>query len=247
MFKVRAFVARTFILYSPFFYFAQKTKVDFAPSYKELNWATTLKDDSFKRKLYIGIGLLTAVLICFPFFFQHIELREGRVLNDIILQQLTARDVSIPIFTIIWSMTILFFVRSVQSPTLFLTFMYGFILLSVSRFITISMVPLNPPHDLIPLVDPISNSFYGKSFITKDLFYSGHTSAQCLFFLCFRRKLDKLIALFCTIAVGFLVLVQHVHYTIDVVAAPVFTIICFYIAKKIVNSKPISIIEPIER
>ena len=218
-----------------------------APSYNELTWVDTMKDDSFKIKLYIGIGLLLTVLISFPFFFQHIELREGAVLNDVVLDYLSPRDASIPIFTIIWTMTALFFVRSVQSPTLFLTFMYGFILLSVSRFATISLVALNPPNGLIPLVDPISNSFYGKSFVTKDLFYSGHTSAQCLFFLCFRRKLDRLIALFCTIAVGFLVLVQHVHYTIDVIAAPVFTIICYFIAKKIVNSKPKSIIESIER
>ena len=205
-----------------------------------------MKDFSFRLKLYIGIGLLACTLISFPFFFQYIQLREGAVLNDLLLEHLTGRDVSIPIFTIIWSMTLLFLRRSIQSPMLFLTFMYGFILLSVSRFISISIVPLNPPHGLIPLVDPISNSFYGKSFITKDLFYSGHTSTQCLFFLCFRRKLDRLIALFCTIAIGILVLVQHVHYTIDVVAAPVFTFICFYIAKKIVNSRPISVVESIE-
>lgn len=221
--------------------------MEIAPSYKELKWMDTLKDETFKIKLYIGIALLLMVFISFPFFFQYIELREGKVLNDLVLNQLSARDVSVPIFTIIWSMTILFFIRSVQSPGLFLTFMYGFILLSLSRFITIYLIPLNPPNELIPLVDPISNSFYGKSYVTKDLFYSGHTATQCLFFLCFRRKLDRLIALFCSIAIGFLVLVQHVHYTIDVIAAPVFAIICVYIAKKIVNSKPILIREPIER
>lgn len=221
--------------------------MEIASSYKELKWNETLKDEAFKVKLYIGIALLVTVLISFPFFFQHIELREGEVMDDVVLGLLTPRDVSIPIFTIIWSMTALLFIRSVQSPLLFLTFMYGFILLSASRFMTIYFVPLNPPTDLIPLVDPISNSFYGKSYVTKDLFYSGHTATQCLFFLCFRRKIDRLIALFCTIAVGFLVLVQHVHYTIDVIAAPVFTIICFFIAKKIVNSRPISLTEPIER
>jgi hypothetical protein len=225
----------------------RKNSVELTPSYKELKWNEALKDASFRQKLFIGSGLVVCTLISFPFFFQSIELREGTVLKDLLLEQLTARDVSIPIFCMIWTTTLLFFRRSVQNPMLFLTFMYGFILLSVSRFISISLVPLNPPHGLIPLVDPISNAFYGKSFITKDLFYSGHTSTQCLFFLCFHRKLDRLIALFCTIAIGFLVLVQHVHYTIDVIAAPVFTFICFIIAKKIVNSGPISIIETIER
>jgi hypothetical protein len=221
--------------------------MDITTSYKEIRWNEGMKDDSFRIKFFIGIVLLVSVLVSFPFFFQYIEQRQGEVLNDVVLDNLPTRDVSIPIFAIIWAGTALFFVRSAQSPMLFLTYMYAFILLSLSRFMTIYLVPLEPPHNLIPLVDPISNSFYGKSFITKDLFYSGHTATQCLFFLCFRRKIDRFIAVLCTIAIGFLVLVQHVHYTIDVIAAPVFATICFFIAKKIVNSKLISIMEPIER
>jgi hypothetical protein len=164
------------------------------------------------------------------------------VLKDSVLDVLGPKDVSVPIFAVIWSCTAFFLYRCVQSPMMFMTYMYGFVLLTLSRMITISLVPLNPPDGLIPLIDPISNSFYGKTFITKDLFYSGHTATQCLFFFCFRRKLDRAIALFCSIAVGFLVLVQHVHYTIDVVAAPVFTFICYFIAKKIVNSRPNKIV-----
>src|SRR5215204_3485143 len=118
-------------------------------SCKEPRWAEMMKDESFRKKLYVGIVLALAILISFPFFFQYIEQREGEVLNDVLLGMIPARDVSIPIFTIIWSVTMLFFVRSAQNPTLFLTFMYGFIILSVTRFLTISFVPLNPPHELI--------------------------------------------------------------------------------------------------
>ena len=204
---------------------------------ERLPWGAAMKNHVFKRKLWVGLVLVIFVLGCLPFFFQHIELRQGVVLNDKFLTGLTPRDVSIPIFTIIWSMVLLFIIRSIQDPLLFITYIYGFLILCIIRIITITFVVLNPPHDLIPLVDPISNSFYGKSFITKDLFFSGHTATQWLFFLCFRRKFDKALALCCSIAVGFLVLVQHVHYTIDVVAAPVFTTICYWIAKKIVHSK----------
>jgi hypothetical protein len=218
-----------------------------AITYKEQTWSETMKDEAFRIKLYIALVFVAGILISFPFFFQHIELRQGRLLEDPVLDILRPRDVSIPIFAMIWSMAALFLIRSIQSPLMFITFMYGFILLSLSRMLSITLVPLDPPPGLIPLIDPISNSFYGKSFITKDLFYSGHTSTQCLLFLCFRRKIDKLMALFCTIAIGFLVLVQHVHYTVDVIAAPLFTVIFFFIAKKIVNSKPRSIIEQIER
>ncbi len=188
--------------------------------------------------MLIGLVLLIGVMITFPFFFQYIEQRPGKTLEDPLLNLLSARDMSIPIFAMIWSMTILIVIRCIQDAKLFMTCMYGFILVSLTRFTTILLFPLEPPADLIPLVDPIANRFYGESYITRDLFYSGHTASQCLFFLCFRRKFDRLIALLCTIAIGFLVLVQHVHYTIDVIAAPVFTYLCYFIAKKIVNSNP---------
>jgi hypothetical protein len=210
--------------------------LEIAVIHKNISWAETLKHDQLRVKLYIGLALLVCILVSFPFFFQYIEQREGRYLEDPILDLLTPRDVSIPIFAMIWASTILLIIRSIQKPHLFMVCMYGFILVSITRFGTILLLPLNPPEGLIPLVDPLSNSFYGKSYITRDLFYSGHTATQCLFFLCFHRKFDRLIALFCTIAIGFLVLVQHVHYTIDVIAAPIFTIGCFYIARKIVNS-----------
>lgn len=210
--------------------------MDIAINYKDISWAETLKHDQLRVKLYVGLALLVGILISFPFFFQYIEQRSGQTLADPVLDILSPKDVSIPIFAMIWSTTILLIIRSIQKPHLFMVCMYGFIFVSLSRFGTILLFPLNPPEGLIPLVDPISNSFYGESYITKDLFYSGHTATQCLFFLCFHRKIDRLIALFCTIAIGFLVLVQHVHYTVDVLAAPIFTLVCFYIARKIVNS-----------
>ncbi|HEV7622305.1 MAG TPA: phosphatase PAP2-related protein, partial [Flavisolibacter sp.] len=192
----------------------------------------------FKWKLWVGLIAVSIVLAVLPFFFQIIQQRDGIVLSDPLLGYLPSMNVSISIFTIIWSMALFFFIRSYQDPYLFLTYLYSFVLLFLIRYITISMVALDPPSDLVPLVDPLSNMFYGKSFITKDLFFSGHTATQWLFFLCFRRKIDKGIALFSSIAVGFLVMVQHVHYSIDVLAAPVFATICYYISRKIVNSKP---------
>ena len=203
-----------------------------------VGWKIALSERSFKKKLTVGIILICIILASLPFFFHYIEKRDGYIINDYILNHLPARNVSIPIFTLIWTMVILFIVRSTKDPYLFLTYLYSFVLLCLCRMISISVVALNPPEGLIALVDPISNSFYGKSFITKDLFFSGHTASQWLFFLCFRRKVEKTAALICTIAVGFFVLVQHVHYLIDVLAAPIFGTICYWVAKKIVNSAP---------
>jgi membrane-associated phospholipid phosphatase len=199
-------------------------------------WQLAIKNVSFRSKLIIGLILIVIVLFLLPFFFEFIEERQGYKLNDALLNVLPPADVSIPVFAMIWSMVLLFVIRSITNPQLFLLYVYGFLFLCICRFITLTLIPLNAPEGLIVLEDPLTNFFYGKrEFITKDLFFSGHTASLCLFFFCFQRKWDKIAALICTIAVGFLVLVQHVHYTIDVVVAPIFTFLCFLLAKKIVN------------
>lgn len=214
-----------------FYYFAWMELVERHP-----NWLLAIKNASFRSKLIIGIASLLMVVILLPFFFQYIEQRQGYHLNDALLNALPATDVSIPVFAIIWSMVLLFLIKSFTNPQLFILYLYGFLFLCLSRIITLTLVPLNAPAGLIDLADPFSNFFYGtKDFITKDLFFSGHTATLCLFFFCFQRKWDKIIALLCTIAVGFLVLVQHVHYTIDVVVAPFFSYFSFFMARKIVN------------
>ena len=200
-------------------------------------WKEAIANEFFKKRFLFGLFLWIILLFAFPIFFNFIESRNGMVLNDFIIESLPVYDVSIPTFLIIWSMFLLFLYRAINEPALLLLFLWGFIVLSLSRFMTIYLLPLNPPAQLIALRDPITNIFYGKthSFITKDLFYSGHTSTQFLMFLCFKRKTDKYLALISTIIVGILVLIQHVHYSIDVFAAPIFTYLVFLISKRIVT------------
>lgn len=201
------------------------------------NWKEAAANPAFSKRLYAGLVIWIAVLIAFPFFFDYIESRNGIILNDFIINAFPAYDVSVPTFLIIWSMFLLFLYRAIYNPQLLLLFLWGFIFLSLSRFITIYLVPLNPPAQIIALRDPITNIFYGKnhSFITKDLFYSGHTSTQFLMFLCFQKKSDKTLALLSTIIIGTLVLVQHVHYSIDVIAAPILTYLVYLLSKLVVK------------
>jgi len=194
---------------------------------KENSWRLAWSQRTFRKKMALGIALNIPVLIFFPFFFQYIEQRPGTRLHDILLDQIRTSNVSYIIFFMIWSMALLTLIRAASQPRIFITFIYSFFLLSLSRIITITLVALAPPQDLIPLIDPLSNAFYGKSFVTKDLFYSGHVATQFLMFLCLQKRVDKILAVVSTVSVAILVLVQHVHYSIDVIAAPLFAFLCF--------------------
>jgi hypothetical protein len=199
-------------------------------------WKSNLQSSDYRKKLIVGLILISFILLSLPFFYQAVEKRNGISFNDYLLGWLPAYDLSLFIFVVIWSMALLTFSRFRQDPSIFLTFLWGFILINLSRFITIGLLPLNAPADLIPIQDPISNYFYGPKFVTKDLFFSGHTAAMFLMFLCLKKKTDKILALLATIMIGIAVLLQHVHYTLDVVMAPVITYYLWIGSKKIVNS-----------
>lgn len=196
-------------------------------------WGQYLRNKQFRNKLAGGLILLGLVIAFLPYYFAFIEARKGIVLNDLVLNFIESANVSIPTFIIIWSLSLWYLIKSFKDPALILLIIWGFNILSISRIISIYLVPLEPPNNLIELIDPITNTFYGAKFITKDLFFSGHTATLVCLALCLRKRKDQLIVFTGAVMVGILVLVQHVHYTIDVIAAFVFPFILIPIAKRI--------------
>lgn len=197
-------------------------------------WQGAWHDSSFRRRALSGLIIVASLLSTFPVFFQHIERRHGTLLNDPILRFLAPHNISVPLFIVIWAITGFSIYRAAQTPMMFLTYLWSFIFLSLFRMLTISLVPLDPPTGLIPLVDPLSNFFYGDKFVTKDLFFSGHTSSVFLLFLTIPGRTDKKLALIATFIVGLLLLVQHVHYTMDVLGGFLFGWIAYKLACRLV-------------
>jgi hypothetical protein len=190
-------------------------------------WQVAWQSFVFRKKLIAGFILLTIILSFFPFFFQMIEKRNGILLHDWLLNRLPVYNTSVAIFIIIWATSLMIIFRSVQDPKILMRFLWSYIFLCLLRILTIGIVALNPPTNLIPLADPISNTFYGKSYVTKDLFFSGHTASIFLIFLCLQKKIDRLIVLSGAIIAGILLLIQHVHYTVDVISAPFFAYLVY--------------------
>jgi hypothetical protein len=203
-------------------------------------WHNAYYNKTFKRTLFFGIVLLPLVLMCTYQFFNYIQdCRGGIVLNDWVLKSIPARDVSIPISIIMASVIGLCVLRCLANPSMFIIVLIALILLFATRIVTISITRLMAPVGLIELKDPICNLMYGSRFITKDLFYSGHTATLSLLYFCAYKKIDKYCILFAVILVGALLLIQHVHYTVDVACAPLFAFGCFWLSKKIIKHQHI--------
>jgi hypothetical protein len=200
------------------------------PSLKH-NWSVIWNSHAKRYQMIIGTVIIAAIIYSLPFFFAHIQKRKGAVLNDWLLAHIPPHDVSVFIFGLIGAMALLILIRAVNNPSIYITYCWTLIFVYLVRFATLSMVALDPPPGLVPLVDPISSFFSGNTVITKDLFFSGHTATMVQIFLCLERKTDKLIALIAAFAVACLLLVQHIHYTIDVLAAPIVVYPCYRLTR----------------
>ena len=96
-------------------------------------WRLSWQSAEYKRKLTIGLVIISVSLIALPFFYQATELRNGFLINDYLLREIPAIDVSIYIFIIIWSMALLTFSSFKADPQIFITFLWGYILINLTR------------------------------------------------------------------------------------------------------------------
>ena len=189
-----------------------------------VNWKFAWQNSFFRRLLLTTLLFFIVLVWLYPLFFDFIEHRQGYSMQDPIVNYLQARDNSIFIFSILWLCIALQIWLLKDKPQQTLLFLLSYLIINLTRIVTIYFVPLNPPTNLIPLQDPLSNYFYGTTFITKDLFYSGHTAIVLLIGFTTQQRLLKIFFVIAASFIGFMVLSNHVHYTIDVIAAPFFVV-----------------------
>jgi membrane-associated phospholipid phosphatase len=143
-------------------------------------------------------------------------------LEDPVLAWLQPHDLTWLTFGIIYVGLAIALAHLAHSPYALVRGVRAYLLLMLLRALTMTLTPLAPPAGMIVLVDPFAQHVVATSVLTKDLFFSGHTSTMFLMFLVVQRKELKAFFAVATVIVGLAVLWQHVHYTIDVVAAPAF-------------------------
>jgi hypothetical protein len=198
-----------------------------------MNWKEFFK----VRKNIIEFGLtlllLVFVLASLANFLNFVEARPGIILPDPILNLFNPIDLTWLIFVLIYCSLVIAILILIKNPKQILFAIQLYTLMVAVRIVSMYLLPLEPPAKMIILNDPFVEFFGTGQTLTKDLFFSGHTATLFILFLVSEKKVYKTIFLISTVAVAVAVLLQHVHYTIDVFAAVFFTYACYKLVLRI--------------
>jgi hypothetical protein len=187
-----------------------------------VNIRNAWRDPAWRTELAASFALLVPVLFALTHFLDWVERRRGVTLPDPVLALFPAVNLTWVTFLIIYAGIIAGLVVLVQNPRRLLLVLQGYAVMALFRMAAMYLAPLEPPPGIIELRDPFVEFFGGGTTLTRDLFFSGHTSTTFLLFLLIPGKWLRVAYACATLLIGLCVVLQHVHYTVDVVAAPFF-------------------------
>lgn len=202
-----------------------------------MNWKEFLKSNNNRIEVIVTLILLVAVLTSLANFLNFVEVRQGVVLSDPILNLYNPIDLTWLIFALIYLSLFVAILTLIKNPERFVFAIQVYSLMVAVRILAMYLLPLQPPEKMIVLNDPLVEFFGTGQTLTKDLFFSGHTATLFILFLVSEKKAYKIVFLISTIAVAIAVLLQHVHYTIDVFAALFFAYACYNILSNLKRGK----------
>jgi hypothetical protein len=164
------------------------------------------------------------VFFLFARFLKFNETRSGILINDPILSTLGPTNHNVEIFLLTYGLVIFGLSWALRTRIGMLTTNISICFLIAFRAFTLFSVPLEPPMGIIPLEDMfLKNTFYNQQVLLKDLFFSGHTAAVFLLYFLIQKNWVKTVLLAGGLLLGFLLMKQHVHYSIDIFIAPFFS------------------------
>jgi len=185
-----------------------------------MNWKSFFKNKNTRIEFIITVIVLIFLMTFFAQFLLFVEERNGVTLNDPILNLFNPINLTWLTFGLIYISLILFIINKIREPGTLMIALQTYGLMVLFRGIAMYLTPFNAPQHIIVLNDPFVQLFGKGDILTKDLFFSGHTGTLFLLVLLVDSKMLKTIFLIATILVGSAVLLQHVHYSVDVLMAP---------------------------
>lgn len=188
------------------------------------NWAEFWASSGRRIEFIFSFLLLTTVMLGMLKFLHYNETRPGRLLRDPLLAMIPPIDLSVLTFFLLYLGLISTIILLLPRPGRLLIGMQVYAIYAALRIVAMYIVPLEPPEGIIPLRDPLMHWAHTGAQLNKDLFFSGHTSTMFIFYMILPHGRARQIYLGGFLIMAACLIVQRVHYSIDVIAAPFF---CF--------------------
>ena len=196
-------------------------------------WRGAFRRGEFRDQFFVTMAALLVTVLLMRAFMSYIGARMGAILHDPVLGLFPPVSFTWITFTLVYAGFLLGFVSLTARPFSFLLALRALVVLMLIRGICQFFLPLDPPPDAIPLADPFIRVPGFRPVIARDLFFSWHTSLLALLAFVIQWRDLKIILGILALIVSVLMLLQHAHYTIDLVAAPCFAYAAYGIAKAV--------------
>lgn len=212
----------------------------------EITWREWLKTPRGKGIILFCLATLVSMILFMPLYYRELlGPKVGILLNDPVLNFFKPADWSNAVFFILTVALVQTLVRYSNKPAILLTGVLTYCVVNILRAVTMYAVTLEPPADMILLIDPISASLvYPEQAFAKDLFFSGHVSTMMATIFVERNRVWYLVKLFGTAMMALFLAWQHVHYTVDLIAAPIITYLVYRGVNWYINGIPVK--KPLE-
>jgi len=196
-------------------------------------WRDAWSDKSLRVQIVATPLSLVLTLRVLAAFLLWVEKRPGVHLADPLLSAFAPRDCTWLVFALIYTAIAVGLIALAAHPQALVVALQAYIVMIVSRMGAMYFTAFDPPFDMIPLRDPIIEIVGTGQLLTRDLFFSGHTSTLFLLLLAVPDRRLKPLLFACVLVVATCLLRQHVHYTIDVLVAPLFAFASFRTAQAV--------------
>ena len=196
------------------------------------NYRINFSDKSFLISFFGGILLLTISLVTQFFVIDYVNSLSSTPVTDIILSNIRVYDVGgIFVYGSI-ILTILGVFLGLRRLNFMPFAMKSLALFTLIRavFVTLTHISPFPTHTIINLPFFLNNEAFSGIFTGNDLFFSGHTGLPFLLALIFwQYRTERTIFMGFSIMFAIVVLLGHIHYSIDVLSAYFITFSIFQI------------------
>lgn len=176
------------------------------------------------QNMLIGVLLFAFGMSVSYFAYEYISTTNGPVAKDFFLDNLPTLDVAMWFFFSIFFMGGLAIILSLINPR-----RAPFVLICTGLFFAIRSFFLILTH-----LSPPNIEYYRGMSTGMDLFFSGHVGYAFLLALMFwRNKFFRILFIALSIVMAALVLLGHLHYSIDVFSAYFIVYVIFIVAKRL--------------